>query len=194
MNFTQICERSGLDQEAIRFYVNEKLITPLFPENLSAEDAEYAEEDLLRLDAIANLRRLRFSSEDVRKILHDPSKAAALSLHHFAALSKKQNELSQSLQVMEELDLASLNNPEDVLENLAALDLKEISLPRRDLNRDDEARIRAVMDEKSTQNQTMHEQMLSLEKSNHKLLIFSLVCLFFFVLCLGFILGPYIFW
>ncbi len=193
MNFTQICERSGLDEEAIKFYVNEKLITPLFPEIQTPESAEYAEEDLIRLAAIANLRKLRFSTEDVRKILYDPSKAAALTLHHFPRLEEKSHELLTCIKQLEELDLASLNNPDEVISRLAELDV-DVSLPRRDLNRDDEARMRAAMDEKSEQNAEIHEQLVQLEKSNRKHLVFSLVCLFLFILCIGFILGPYIFW
>lgn len=193
MNFAKVCERSGLDQEAVKFYVSEKLITPLFPEKQSAEAAEYAEDDLLRLAAIANLRKLRFSTDDVRKILYNPAKAAGLTLSQFSRLEKKSLELSTCIKQLEEMDLAIFNNPDEVIALLAGLDI-DVSLPRRDLNRDDEARMRAAMDEKSLQNEAMHEQLLQLEKNNKKHLLFSLICLFLFILCLGFILGPYIFW
>lgn len=193
MNFTQVCERSGLDQEAIKFYVSEKLIDPLFPEAHDAESAEYAEEDLLRLDAISNLRRLRFSTEDIRKILYDPSKAAGIVLNHFTWLDNKTKEYNRGLEVLEALDLASFNNPDEVLALLAGLNI-DASLPRRDLNRDDEARIRSSMDEISNQNSALHEQLVQAEQQNRKLFFFALMMLFLFVVCVGFIIGPYILW
>lgn len=193
MNFMQFVEGSGIAPEAIRYYVDEKLIKPLFPEGPGAEKGEYAEEDLYRLRIIANLRRLRLSTEDIRRIVYDPAKSAAVMLRHFERLNAETKASVSCIYAMEDIDLASFSSPDEILGFFHDLDL-DLPLPDRDLNRDPEFKNRELLEEKLGQNETMHRQLVQLERAHRRSNALMLLFLFLFLICVGFIVAPYILW
>lgn len=73
MKIKEVCARTGLSDRAVRFYMEEKLITPSYTENYLGRRAfEFSEEDVQQLRDIAVLRKFGFSIEEIRKMKEDP--------------------------------------------------------------------------------------------------------------------------
>lgn len=193
MDFSQACQLSKLDSESVRYYVNEKLLMPLFPTRPLPELAEYSEEDVVALAGIANLRRLRLPIEQIRKLLYDRNLAATLTLKHYTFLKKETQEVHKALEQLDDLDLADVQTTQDFLRFFASFDL-DLPLPDRDLNHDENAFLRKRMEDQEEQIETLQRSLLRSKRRHRRSLIalgFSLALLF---LSLGYLLASYFYW
>lgn len=69
MKIKEICEKTGLTDRTVRYYIEEKLISPFYTENyLGRKSFNFSEEDLERLKEIATLRAFGFSVEEIKDI------------------------------------------------------------------------------------------------------------------------------
>ena len=69
MKIKQVCEITGLTDKTIRFYIDNKLITPHCTENhLGRRSFTFNEENLKELDDIATLRKAGFSVVQIKEI------------------------------------------------------------------------------------------------------------------------------
>lgn len=74
MKIKQVCELTGLTDRAIRYYIEEGLVTPAYTENyLGRKSFTFSEEDAQRLKDIMVLRKFGFSIEEIKLILTDPA-------------------------------------------------------------------------------------------------------------------------
>lgn len=79
MKIKTVCERTGLTDRTIRYYIEEGLISPAFTENyLGRKSFDFTEEDISQLKDIAVLRSFDFSIEEIRQILKDPSSSLSI--------------------------------------------------------------------------------------------------------------------
>lgn len=79
MKIKTVCERTGLTDRTIRYYIEEGLISPAFTENyLGRKSFDFTEEDISHLKDIAVLRSFDFSIEEIRQILKDPSSSLSI--------------------------------------------------------------------------------------------------------------------
>ena len=68
----EICEKSGLTDRTVRYYIEEKLLDPYYTENyLGRKSFDFSEDDLARLKDIATLRSFGFSVEEIREMLFE---------------------------------------------------------------------------------------------------------------------------
>lgn len=80
MKIKQVCELTGLTDRAIRFYIEEGLVTPAYTENyLGRKSFTFTEEDAQRLKDIIVLRKFGFSIEEIKLIQTDPAAGRASS-------------------------------------------------------------------------------------------------------------------
>ncbi len=76
MKIKQICEMTGLTDRAIRFYIEEGLITPRYTENyLGRKSFDFTDADAEQLQSIATLRKFGFTLEEIRTVQHMPSQS-----------------------------------------------------------------------------------------------------------------------
>ena len=69
MKIKEICEKTGLTDRTVRYYIEENLISPFYTENYLGRKAfDFSEEDLERLKEIATLRAFGFSVEEIKDI------------------------------------------------------------------------------------------------------------------------------
>lgn len=67
MKIKEICEKTGLTDRTVRFYIEEKLIDPFYTENyLGRKSFHFSESDLESLKSIATLRAAGFSVEEIK--------------------------------------------------------------------------------------------------------------------------------
>lgn len=73
MKIKAVCERTGLTDRTIRYYIEEGLISPTFTENyLGRKSFDFTEDNISELNDIAALRSFDFSIDEIRQMLKDP--------------------------------------------------------------------------------------------------------------------------
>lgn len=190
MNFNEICERSGLPPEAVRFYTESKLLSPLYPKRSIPDEGEFAEQEIPRLQAIANLRRLDFSIDDIRCLLQfDPNRLPEIAQRHRDEMEKLRLITINRIEQLDDLELIEREAPEDLVSFFACANITG-PLPRRDNNQDEGQKMRQEMSERK---QDIADMMSQIKADNHKIkksrrLIFGLILLL--LLALGWIIAP----
>ncbi|MBR3862507.1 MAG: MerR family transcriptional regulator, partial [Clostridia bacterium] len=70
MKIKEICEKTGLTDRTVRFYIQEQLIAPFYTENyLGRKSFDFSEQDLQKLESIATLRSFGFTVEEIKELL-----------------------------------------------------------------------------------------------------------------------------
>ena len=79
MKIKTVCERTGLTDRTIRYYIEEGLISPEFTENyLGRKSFDFTEDNISELADIAVLRSFDFSIDEIKLILREPSSSLAV--------------------------------------------------------------------------------------------------------------------
>ena len=72
MKIKSVCELTGLTDRTIRYYIEEKLISPLYTENyLGRKTYNFSEKDIKALNDIAVLRKFDFTLEEIKSVIND---------------------------------------------------------------------------------------------------------------------------
>jgi len=125
MKIKTVCEKTGLTDRTVRYYIEEGLINPQFTENYLGRKAfDFTDENISELNDIAILRSFDFSIEEIRGILKDPTSSPAIIKDAKERLAKNllinQKKVSAMSALDEELqytvaDLArELSKPEEM--------------------------------------------------------------------------------
>ena len=105
MKMKTVCERTGLSDRAVRFYMEEQLIAPSYTENYLGRKAfEFSEEDVKRLQDIAVLRRFGFSIEEIRRLKEDPQSSGEILKGLRERKQKTVDEVQAALNVLNRLE------------------------------------------------------------------------------------------
>lgn len=79
MKIKSVCELTGLSDRTIRYYVEEKLISPSYTENyLGRKSFDFSKADVDTLNDIAILRRFDFSVGEIRDIITDAENSKSI--------------------------------------------------------------------------------------------------------------------
>jgi len=76
MKIKQVCEATGLTDRAIRYYIEEGLVSPAYTENYMGRRAyDFTGEDVADLSHVATLRKFGFTVEEIRTVQRMPSQS-----------------------------------------------------------------------------------------------------------------------
>lgn len=79
MKIKTVCDLTGLTDRAIRYYIEEKLISPAYTENyLGRKSFDFSQNDVEELKSISVLRKFDFTIEEIRDIAHDAENSKAV--------------------------------------------------------------------------------------------------------------------
>lgn len=79
MKIKTVCELTGLSDRAVRYYIEEELVSPDYTENyLGRKSFDFSEADVRRLKDICTLRRFGFAVAEIREIINYPARAGVL--------------------------------------------------------------------------------------------------------------------
>lgn len=79
MKIKEVCDRTGLSDRAVRFYMEEKLISPSYTENyLGRKTFNFSEQDVEDLNHIAILRKFGFSLGEIRQLKEEPGSSVRI--------------------------------------------------------------------------------------------------------------------
>lgn len=132
MKSSEIREKTGLTEKAMRLYEDKGLVTPQIREQGSRRIREYSEEDLAVLMTVAALRKARFSIDQIGQMLDDLHKTQAIFAEYRAELAREMRELSELMEKVEAVPAQSVTNPAALA---AALTLvaEPMEIPVRDM-------------------------------------------------------------
>ena len=119
MKMKEICEATGLTERAVRFYVQEQLLTPHAQRRGGRTWLDFSAADVERLQAIAVLRRAGFTIEEIRSMSLDFQKNAPDAAF---ALRRRLREAIDSYERLSSVDTVQA----DSLEHYAALLEEEV--------------------------------------------------------------------
>lgn len=141
------------------------------------------------MQAIANLRRLNFSIDDIRLLLLDPTKSKQLTESHVEELVDTQTITAQRQEYLNQLAPSKFETSDQIIDYYQNLNI-DIPLPRRDINQDEGQKVRSDIAERTQQIEELLEQ---LNKSEHRRKTTNrvlLVLVILFLLTLGWIIAP----
>lgn len=128
-----VCAETGLSDRAIRYYIDEGLISPHYTENyLGRKNYDFTQEDVAALKHIATLRSFDFTVEEIRSMIRDSACIPSFIKMLKERIHKAVLDGDKKLKILENLDL----DKEYTFGNLAKR-LTEIStdtLPQNDDN------------------------------------------------------------
>jgi len=121
MRIKAVCEATGLTDRTIRYYIEEKLITPDCTENyLGRKSFDFSEATVHALEQIAVLRKFGFSIPEIRLMLAEPEQ-----IHRIIAQLRERKrsvirEETELLQTLEKLDAQRAYTVPELAEDLSA--------------------------------------------------------------------------
>lgn len=86
MKIKDVCIQTQLTERAVRFYVQQGLLTPSSKRHNSRTYLDFSPEDIARLDTISTLRRAGFTLEEIRSMEQNYSSNVGTAVH---ALTKR---------------------------------------------------------------------------------------------------------
>ena len=105
MKIKQVCEATGLTDRAVRYYIEEGLLTPAFTENYLGRRAyDFSDADVAALNHIATLRKFGFTVEELRRILTNPAESVAILAEVRARKEETVRQESDNLAALTRLD------------------------------------------------------------------------------------------
>ncbi len=108
----EICEKTGLTERTVRYYIEEQLIQPIVEDGVYRKAYFFNEEHIQTLQNIAALRSVGFSIMEVKEVLQNPTKISAI-------VGKKEMEYE------EEID--KIKKAKEILGNLSIEEHKDVS-------------------------------------------------------------------
>ncbi len=114
MKISDVCQKTGLTRRAVRFYEEKGLIRPKSEDRNGRNFREYDDEDARRLSAVADLRKLEFSVDEISVMIDAPERIGGLVKERRLALAEEIRSKSEMLSVLEQLE-------EDIPEDIYAL-------------------------------------------------------------------------
>lgn len=189
MNFAEVCTRSELPPEAVRYYVESKLLAPLYPRRNSPEEGEYAESDVVLLKAIGNMRRLGLSIDDVRLILLDHTKLEEVKLQNIDLLKQRRANTNSRLQQLQDVGGEYFLSIDALIQYFSNLPV-DSSLPQRDIDLDEGHKIRFQMQERQRENEELLTEINAHRSREKRLRATLIITGILLLLALGWIIAP----
>ena len=154
MKIREVCEQTGLTKRTIRFYEEKGLIAPKSEDKNGKSFREYSDEDVRTLCAVADLRKLEFSIEEINEMIDTPESIGRLIKSRKAALAKELGSKKEIFSVLEQLDE---NTPPDIFILTQRSGRSLNKLPVKDIEPDFSKFETLTVDEKQQAVKRFHE-------------------------------------
>ena len=132
MKIKQVCEQTGLTDRAIRYYIEEGLVSPAYTENYMGRRAyDFTDEDVAALNHVATLRKFGFMVEEIRRILTDPQESIAVLAEVRARKEETLRQEGENLDALARLEAEKAYTVAELAERLAE-PVREVEVPGED--------------------------------------------------------------
>ncbi len=130
MKMKEVCDKTGLTERAVRFYVAKGLVSPEMVVRNDREYREYSREDVQALRDISDLRKLSFSIEEILTMQRSPEQIAQVLSVRRAALREEAREREAILSSLSRMDGGSVRSVHQLAEQFRSV---SASLPNPDI-------------------------------------------------------------
>ena len=132
MKIKQVCELTNLTDRAIRYYIEEGLVSPAYTENYMGRRAyDFTDEDVAALNHVATLRKFGFTVEEIRRILADPAESVAVVAEVRARKEETVRQESDNLAALTRLEAEKAYTVAELAEALVE-PVRELEVPKED--------------------------------------------------------------
>ena len=185
MKISDVCEKTGLTKRTIRFYEEKGLIAPKSEDKNGKSFREYDDDDIKRLLAIADLRKIEFTIEEINEMINTPESIGSLVKSRKAAAAKELNSKKEILSVLEQL---AEDIPPDILILSQRAGRSLNNLPVRDIEPDFSKFETLTKDEKQAAIKRFHESQHKISLRHHriKVIVQGLILPLLFMLAVAF--------
>ncbi len=129
MKIKAVCEATGLSDRAIRYYIEEGLVSPAYTENyLGRKNYDFSDEDVFALERIAKLRRYDFSVEEIRRMLAGPDEIDVICE---GLIKRKRDKLDEDKAIIAALEVVFALHPQSITELASALEKPSTHAPEK---------------------------------------------------------------
>ncbi len=135
MKIKEVCTRTGLTERTVRFYVEKGLVSPKTEERNGREYREYSEENLRELETAANLRKLSFSIEEIKRMTDDPLCMQEVVREYAFRTKGEAAQKQRVIETLERMDLSSIRDVRQLSQRLEPIS-QGMPLPRTDVHPD----------------------------------------------------------
>lgn len=132
MKIKEVCEKTGLTERTVRFYVEQQLINPSLRIMNGREYRNYSMKDINELLTIAALRKAYFSIDEIKRMKQHPEQIKTILSDYTmrqAADAQAKSKLVDALSSVDVDKLYDINELANVLDQVA----HDLPLPRRDI-------------------------------------------------------------
>lgn len=130
MKMKEVCDRTGLTERAVRFYVAKGLVSPELIVRRDREYREYSREDVQALRDISDLRKLSFSIEEIGAMQKEPQRIREILGARRALLTREIGEKEKILASLNHMNGDGVENVHQLAEQFRSV---SASLPNPDI-------------------------------------------------------------
>ena len=135
MKIKEICALTGLTERTIRYYEEEKLISPKTTRSNGRTYRDYSPDDASKLTVVSQLRRAGLSLDEIRTMQRDPKKIAPVMNGFRERLGEEVAERSALLEAVRDIDFGSIASLPSLAASLSAGTAGR-ALPKSDIEPD----------------------------------------------------------
>ena len=138
MKMKEVCARTELTERTVRFYMEKELVLPETEWRNGREYTEFSEKDISALLAVATLRSLDFSIEEIRTMQKEPG-AIPQTVEARRLSARQEQALAQdAARILDGLDPSGAENVEELAARIRAVSRQAPSAPPRPLPASDQ--------------------------------------------------------
>ena len=134
MKIKAVCEATGLTDRTIRYYIEERLISPAYTENyLGRKTFDFSESNIKALNDIAVLRKFGFSISEIKQMLLRPEEIPRIVSELRERKQAHIDEETELLQALSKLNTAHSYTVPELADSLSE-PVSNTPLPKEDLS------------------------------------------------------------
>lgn len=133
LKIKEVCEKTGLSDKTIRYYIRSGLIFPKYNENYTGrKNFDFSEKDIERLNQVVILRKYNFSINSIKAILDNNENIYSIVKTHIEAMREENNNSAQLLSKLDDVINSEFSNAADLCKMLCETESLPQSVPNSD--------------------------------------------------------------
>ena len=136
MKIKSVCESTGLSDRTIRYYIDEKLISPSYTENyLGRRTYDFSNKDIKELNDIAVLRKFDFTIDEIKSVINNAEASKEILYNVKSRTAKTVSDGQNKLTVLSQINADKSYTVAELADELSKASL-ELSEPKETVKTD----------------------------------------------------------
>lgn len=136
MKIKEVCEKTGLSDKTIRYYIRSGLIFPKYNENYTGrKNFDFSEKDIVRLNQVVILRKYNFSIHNIKEIFDNSENINQVVRTHIDNMREETENSTQLLLNLNDIMNSEFSDVSDLCEMLCRTENLPKNVPSTDNKR-----------------------------------------------------------